>query len=59
MQYSQRHIELNSQFKLGSNTRMDDSGIEIRFFSFKSLPLSVKDNIAPVDSKDEKINENH
>ena len=58
MQYSQRHIELNSQFKLGSNTRMDDSGIEIRFFSFKSLPLSVKDNIAPVDSKDEKINEN-
>ena len=58
MQYSQRHTELNAQFRLGYNSRMDDSGIEIRFFSFKSLPLSVKDNIAPVDSRDEKINEN-
>ncbi len=58
MQYSQRHKELNAQFTLGSNTRMDDSGIEIRFFTFKSLPLSVKDKIAPVDSLDEKINEN-
>jgi hypothetical protein len=58
MQYTQRHIELNAQFRLDLNARLDNKLCDIRFFTFKSQPLSVKDNVVPVDSGDEKINEN-
>ncbi len=58
MDYTQRHIELNAQFKLGENITLSDSQIDIRFFSFRSQALSLNDRNTFVNSTDKKINEN-
>lgn len=58
MNYSQRHLELNAQFQLGVDTHLNESNIDIRFFSFKSLALSPKTKKVIVNPDDEAINEN-
>lgn len=58
MNYSQRHHELNAQFRLGKDISLENSNIDIRFFTFKSLPLSLRDEKSIVNPADEKINEN-
>lgn len=39
MNYTQRYHELNAQFQLGTNTHLSDSSIDIRFWSFESIPV--------------------
>lgn len=58
MNYSQRHHELNAQFQLGINIHLAESDIEIRFYSFKSVPLSAKDEKVIANPTDETISEN-
>jgi hypothetical protein len=58
MNYSQRYHELNALFQLGVDTHLVESDIDIRFYSFKSLPLSAKDKTVIANPVDETINEN-
>jgi len=58
MNYTQRHKELYDQFQLGNDKEIFDSNISIRYFPFKSQPLSVIDKKAIALPIDEKINEN-
>lgn len=58
MNYTQRNKELYDQFQLGNDKELIDSNISIRYFPFKSQPLSVIDKKAIALPIDEKINEN-
>ncbi|HET7733121.1 MAG TPA: DUF6051 family protein, partial [Paludibacter sp.] len=58
MNYSQRYHELNAQFQLGRNTQLAESDIDIRFYSFKSVPLSASDEKVIANPADETIDEN-
>jgi hypothetical protein len=53
MNYTQRHQELNAQFQLGVDTHLNESNIDVRFFSFKSAA-----NLSDTNTSDESINEN-
>lgn len=53
MDYSQRHIQLNSQFKMGVETHLPESNIDIRFIKFQSTPNEILNDsniIHPIDS---------
>jgi len=58
MNYEQRQLELNAQFQLGVNTRIEESGIDIRFFPFKSQAFSGDERNGIVNSNDRQIAEN-
>lgn len=58
MKYSQRHQELNAQFRLGIDTHLNESNIDIRYFSFQSLKDADNSEKAILDPYDERINEN-
>jgi len=58
MNYTQRHIELNSQFKLGTDTHIDSSNIDISFFPFYSSPQLVNSGNSDSIPSDDKIAEN-
>ena len=58
MDYTQRYQELNDLFRLGVDTHLVKSNIDIRYFSFQSLnEEELFTKVAP-DKIDEKINEN-
>lgn len=42
MNYSERHIALNSHFKQGMDCHLEETGIDIRFFRFNSLSNDEK-----------------
>ena len=56
--YSIRYNELNEVFKLGEDTRLTVTNIDIRFFPFQSNLLFYKDEPVIVDHSDEEVNEN-
>jgi len=58
MNYTERYQELNALFRLGINTHLETTGIDIRFFSFKSATHSADNEQTIIISQDEKINEN-
>jgi len=58
MEYTQRYKELNAQFKLGVDTHLTDSNIDIRYFSFKSLHEEDPIENLSRDLQDENIGEN-
>lgn len=58
MKYSQRYKELNTLFRLGVDTHLNESNIDIRHFSFQSLHETDHSEKTILDSIDEKINEN-
>lgn len=58
MNYTQRQQELCAQFQLGNDREITDSNISIRYFPFKSQPLSVIDKKSFALPIDVKINEN-
>ncbi len=58
MDYSKRHAELNAQFSLGVNTTIVSTKTEIRFFEFKSRPVSLVDKVNLTDPTDDTIDEN-
>lgn len=58
MDYVNRYKELNAQFCLGKETVLPDSNVNIRFFQFSSLPLSLVTNRIIVQPTDEMIREN-
>jgi len=58
MEYTQRYIELNSQFQLGVDTHLDDTNIDIRFFSFQSTLQEANGEKVIASPNDGKISEN-
>lgn len=58
MEYSKRYRELNSQFRLGVNSNLIDSKIDIRYYEFKSRSVTLVDKVKLTDPDDDKINEN-
>ncbi|VBB43657.1 conserved hypothetical protein [uncultured Paludibacter sp.] len=56
LNYSQRFTKLNSVFQLGVSTHLEDSDVDIRFFTFKSSLMSVNNTV--ISETDEEINEN-
>lgn len=45
MNYSERYIELNSNFRQGVDSHLDKSGIDIRFFRFNSISYDARSGI--------------
>jgi len=58
MNYSQRHLELNAQFQLGKDIHLDESNIDIRFFTFRSLQHQIVDENIKLNPVDANIDEN-
>ena len=58
MEYTRRYKELNAQFKLGIDTHLSDSNIDIRYFSFQSLHKEEQNENMFRDLNDENIGEN-
>lgn len=58
MEYTQRYLELNSQFQLGVDTHLDESNIDILFCSFHSSPQLVTEERLLATPSDSKIDEN-
>lgn len=58
MNYTQRFSELSAAFRPGSTIALDGSGVDIRFYTFSSLPLSARDKQCMVCPHDEEISEN-
>lgn len=58
MNYTQRFSRLSSLFRPGGTISLDDSRVDIRFYTFNSLPLSVRDKQCLVFPQDEEISEN-
>jgi len=58
MEYTRRYKELNAQFKLGVDTHLTDSNIDIRYFSFQSLHEENQNENLFRDLNDENIGEN-
>jgi len=58
MEYTQRHIELNARFRMGIDTHLDDSNIDIRFLSFHSSRQALDNEKLIVNPTDGKIDEN-
>jgi hypothetical protein len=58
MKYTQRYHELASQFRFGVDTHLIPSDIDIRYFSFKSIPETEDSEFIHQDTIDEKIQEN-
>ena len=56
MNYTQRNLALISLFRLGVDTRIEESNMDIRFFSFRSTSFANKQTIIP--SEDRNISEN-
>ena len=59
MKYTQRYHELASQFRFGVDTHLHPSNIDIRYFSFNSIPETEDSGFIHQDTIDEKIQENH
>jgi hypothetical protein len=49
MNYSKRHRELNTQFQLGKNMYLNESKIDVQFFSFQSQSVFTENSVMPVD----------
>jgi hypothetical protein len=58
MNYEQRQLELNAQFQLGVNTHIEETGIDIRFFPFKSQAFTGFEKNGVFNSDDRQIAEN-
>jgi hypothetical protein len=58
MNYEQRQLELNAKFQLGVNTSIEESGIDIRFYSFKSHAFSANGKTGIINPADVQISEN-
>jgi len=58
MNYSQRHLELNARFKLGIDTHLDESNIDIRFFPFRSMQHTADGENISSNQSDDSIDEN-
>lgn len=58
MDYSQRYQELNSQFRLGMNTHLTDSNVDILHFPFQSIHETEQSENTGNNSIDNKIVEN-
>lgn len=59
MEYSQRHLELNTQFQMGIDTHLDISNIDIRCLSFNSSPQAISEERLIYISTDDRIIENN
>jgi pimeloyl-ACP methyl ester carboxylesterase len=58
MEYSKRYQELNNQFKLGIDTHLTETDIDIRHFCFQSEHETDHNNESSLNSKDDTIIEN-
>jgi hypothetical protein len=58
MKYFQRYQELNSQFQFGFDTHLNESNIDIRYFSFQSLYQTGQIDNTILNSTDDNIKEN-
>lgn len=58
MNYTQRYQELNAQFQMGVDMHLDESNIDVRFFSFTSTATFSNSDKSVFDIFDKTINEN-